>query len=100
MKTQTVSTRLAEDELRALDELAAESGLDRSGMARSLVRKGLKAMRLESALAAYAGQRVTLNRAAELADLSPWDFLARLAAAGGTLHYDVHELEEDLDAGP
>lgn len=53
-------------------------------------------MRLESALAAYSEQRVTLNRAAELADLSTWDFLARLATTGGTLHYDVRELEEDL----
>ena len=100
MKTQTVSTRLAEDELAALDELAAGSGMDRSGMTRCLVRRGLKALRLESALAAYAEQRVTLNRAAELADLSPWDFLARLKATGGTLHYDVQELEEDLNAEP
>lgn len=38
MKTVTISTRLNKDELVVLDELAEHAGLDRSGMARSLVR--------------------------------------------------------------
>lgn len=96
MKTKTISTRLTEEELVVLDELAESSGLDRSGMTRSLVRRGLKALRMESAMTAYTEQRVTLNRAAEIADLSVWDFLANLQAAGGAIHYDVQELEEDL----
>lgn len=100
MKTRTISTRMTEDELRILDELAEESGLDRSGMTRSLVRRGLKEMRTEAALNAYAGQHATLSRAAEMAALTPGDFLARLATSGGTFHYDLEEFEEDLDASP
>lgn len=100
MKTKTISTRLSEDELVALDELAEQAGMDRSGMARSLVRRGLRERRMEAALEAYAGQRATLSRAAEMADLSTWDFLMRLTATGGTLHYDVEEFEEDLHAEP
>jgi predicted HTH domain antitoxin len=98
MKTKTVSTRLTEDELSVLDELAEGSGLDRSGMTRSLVRRGLQQMRLESALSAYSGQQVSLGRAAELAGVSPWDFLVQLGTAGGRLHYDLAEFEEDLHA--
>lgn len=100
MKAQTVSTRLNREELAVLDELAAGSGLDRSAMTRSLVRKGLSEMRIDSALAAYAERRVTLSRAAELAGLSSWDLLARLAAGGGEIHYGVAEFEEDLDGQP
>jgi predicted HTH domain antitoxin len=100
MKTVTISTRLNEDELVVLDELAEHAGLDRSGMTRSLVRKGLREMRTEAALEAYAGQRATLSRAAEMAELSSWDLLMRLTAAGGTIHYDVEEFEEDLHADP
>ena len=98
--SKTVSTRLTEEELSALDALAESSGLDRSGMTRSLVRKGLKASRLESALASYTEQRVTLSRAAEIAGLPLWDFIGQLNMAGGTIHYDVPELEEDLDDAP
>lgn len=100
MKTKTISTRLTEDELLVLDELAEHAGLDRSGMARSLVRRGLREIRTEAALEAYSEQRATLSRAAEMAALSPWDFLVRLTASGGVLHYDLEEFEEDLDAEP
>ena len=99
MKTQTVSTRLTEEELSVLDELAAGAGLDRSGMARSLVRKGLRQMRLEAALGAYAAQQASLGRAAEIAGVSAWDFLAHLAATGGRMQYGMEEFEEDLHAG-
>lgn len=100
MKTMTISTRVTPHELRVLDELAEHAGLDRSGMTRSLVRRGLKEMRTESALRAYAEQNATLSRAAEMAELSSWDFLARLATSKDTLHYDVEEFEEDLNANP
>ena len=100
VKTQTISTRMTQQELEVLDALAEDAGVDRSGMTRSLVRRGLKELRTEAALKAYAGQHATLSRAAEMAELSPWDFLARLAATGGAFHYDLEEFEEDLDANP
>ena len=81
-----------------LDELAAGSGLDRSGMARSLVRKGMQQMRMETAVSAYSQQQVSLGRAAEIAGVSPWDLLAHLASAGVKLQYGVEEFEEDLHA--
>jgi len=98
MKTKTISTRLSADELSALDALAEGSGMDRSGMTRSLVRRGLQQMRLESALSSYSGRQVSLGRAAELAGVSTWDFLAHMAAQGGKLQYDQVEFEEDLHA--
>lgn len=70
------------------------------GKNRSLVRRGLKEMRTEAALKAYADQHATLSRAAEMADLSSWDFLARLATTGGAIHYDLEEFEDDLNANP
>ena len=100
MKTVTISTRLSREELFDLDELAESAGLDRSGMARSLVRRGLKEMKTEAALKAYAQQRASLSRASEMAELSPWDFLMKLQASGGTIHYDIADFEEDLHANP
>ena len=79
-----------------LDELAAGSGLDRSGMARSLVRKGMRQMRMEAAVSAYSSQQVSLGRAAEIAGVSPWDLLAHLASASVKMQYGIEEFEEDL----
>lgn len=98
MKTKTISTRLEEDELVQLDALASSCGLDRSGMTKSLLRRGLAELRFDAAVVAYREGRVTLNRAAEMAALSDWDFMARMAAAGLNLNYGVQELEEDLHA--
>lgn len=95
MVTKTVSMRL-EEELIQLDALASRYGVDRSGMTKSLLRRGLAELRFEQAVAAYREGRVTLNRAAEMAALSVWDFMARMDAAHLSLNYGLQELEEDL----
>ena len=41
-------------------------------------------------------EKVTLSRAAELAGLSTWDFIASMESRGLELHYGVAELDEDL----
>lgn len=89
---------MEDDELVQLDALALRCGLDRSGMTKSLLRRGLAELRFEQAVEAYREGRVTLNRAAEMAALSVWDFMARMDAAGLRLDYGVQELEEDLRA--
>lgn len=98
MKTKTVSTRLEEEELAQLDALASSSGLDRSGMTKSLLRRGLAELRFERAVADYRAGRVTLSRAAEIAAIPVWDFMARMGATDLSLQYGLRELEEDLSA--
>ena len=96
MKTYTVSTRLVPEDLISLDDLALRAGLDRSSMTKSIVRKGLKECRLEAALEAYINGEATLSRAAELADVSMWDFLRKIEQRGLSVNYDLRELEEDF----
>ncbi|MDV7395597.1 UPF0175 family protein [Arthrospira platensis SPKY1] len=98
MKTKTISTRLEEGELAQLDWLASSAGLDRSGMTKSLLRRGLLELRFERAVADYRGGRVTLSRAAEMAGISVWDFMARMKGADLSLQYGLNEFEEDLSA--
>lgn len=96
MKSKTVSTRLGEDEIQLLDELASRSGLDRAGMTKALLRRGLAELRYDQAVSAYRAGRVTLSRAAEMAAVSEWEFIARLDERHLSLTYDVQELEDDL----
>ena len=69
MATVTLSTRLAKEEARKIDELAANLGLDRGAVLKQLIRKGLKEIQIETALDSYRRGKITLSKAAEIAEL-------------------------------
>ena len=97
MGTITLSARLAKDEARKIDELAADLGLDRGALLKQLIRKGLKDIQTERALDAYRRGTITLSRAAEIAELSLRDILLRLPEESIELNYDVRELQRDME---
>ena len=94
--TTTVSTRLNQSELALIQSLAELEGCDRGTLFRSLLRSGLERLRRDRAVEAYRREQVTLSRAAELAGMSVWDFLALMESEKLELHYDVTEFREDL----
>ena len=98
--TSTVSTRLDSADLALIQTLAELEGCDRATLIKSLLRSGLHSLRRERAIQAYRRDEVSLSRAAELAGLSVWDFLALMSPEKLELHYDVAEFEEDLNALP
>ena len=97
MGTITLSARLASDEARKIDELAADLGLDRGALLKQLIRKGLKDIQIARALDAYRRGTITLSRAAEIAELSLRDILLRLPEESIELNYDVRELQRDME---
>ena len=99
MKTKTVSTRLSEEELEQLDSVALRTGLDRAAMTKKLLRRGLEQVRMEEAVSAYRAGEVTASRAAEMAGISIWDFMGRMAEHDLEHSYSVEDLEEDLSRG-
>jgi len=52
--------------------------------------------RIDLAIGLYADRRVTLGRAAKLADMNQSEFLRKLGALRIPMHYDLPEFEEDL----
>jgi predicted HTH domain antitoxin len=98
MPSTTISTRLDSEEVSLLEDLAELSGMDRSTLVRSLVRRGMKELRFEQAIAAFRNEKVTLSRAAEIAGMDPWDFISRMGEQGVELHYEVEDFEADLAA--
>ena len=98
MASVTISTRLDPEEVKLLESLAELSGLDRSTLVKGLLRRGMREFRLEHAAEALRKEKVTLSRAAELAGLDVWDFIAGMESQGLELHYGVDELNQDLDA--
>ena len=97
MGSVTLSTRLAKEEARKIDDLAADLGLDRGTLLKQLIRKGLKNIQTERALNAYRRGNITLSRAAEIADLTLRDILLRLPEESLELNYDLRELQRDME---
>jgi predicted HTH domain antitoxin len=97
MATVTLSTRLAKEDARKIDELAANLGLDRGALLKQLIRKGLKEIQTERALDGYRRGTITLSKAAEIAELTLRDILLRLPEESVELNYDVRELLRDLE---
>ena len=97
MGTITLSARLAKDEAKKIDELAADLGLDRGALLKQLIRKGLKDIQTERALDAYRRGTITLSRAAEIAELTLRDILLLLPEESMELNYDVRELRRDME---
>ena len=70
----TISTRVPEDLEAELEAYLDEERLDRSTAVRKLLSEGLEAWRRDRALECFADGDITLIKAAELADLSVWEF--------------------------
>lgn len=96
MKTLTLSVRLDVAEVRRLDEAAAQDGLDRSAILKRLLRRGYADHQFEAACAAYRRREVSLSRAAELAGIGVYDFLARLPATSLQLNLTPDDLRQEL----
>lgn len=97
MSTVTLSTRLAKDEARKIDELAGELGLDRGSLLKQLIRNGYADIQTRRALDAYRHGTITLSRAAEIAGLSLREMLLRLPEESVELNYDLREIRRDME---
>lgn len=96
MKTKTLSTRLPEQEVQEFDSLVRLSGLDRAGLLKQLLRQGIRQMKWDLAVKAFRDQRVTLSKAAEMAEVSVRDFMARMPEEHLEHNYGLEDLESDL----
>ncbi|THE62723.1 hypothetical protein D8Y22_21890 [Salinadaptatus halalkaliphilus] len=94
---KTVTTRIPEDDEEVLAELETELSADRSEVLRRLIRQGLSDWRKERALDQLRDHRITLRKAAELADVSYVEMVSLTSEAGIDVGYTTTDLERDLD---
>jgi predicted HTH domain antitoxin len=95
---RTLTTRIEEESLKKIDELAAKRGVDRSALVRSFLLDGLKENTIRDALNAYQGGRMTLWQAAQACDISLWEMIEEAKQRHIHASYDVQALEKDLTA--
>ncbi|TKX66961.1 UPF0175 family protein [Halorubrum sp. GN11GM_10-3_MGM] len=92
----TISTRVPDDLEAELETYLEAERLDRSTAVRKLLSEGLETWRRERALERFADGEITLTTAAELADVSVWEF-ARVVEDADDAWVSSDHLEADLD---
>ena len=98
MKTFTVSMRMDQAEVKDLEKLANEMGLDRSTFLKQAIRRGCQNVLFERACEAYRQGDVTLSKAAQMARISLREMLLRMPQSGLELNYTAEDLHEDLES--
>lgn len=93
----TISARVPDDLEDELESYLETEQLDRSTAVRKLLSEGLGQWRIQRALDQLEDGDVTLSRAAELADVSPWK-LARLAKERDVTWVSGDHVDEDLES--
>ncbi|MGV9203674.1 MAG: UPF0175 family protein [Promethearchaeia archaeon] len=86
------------DELKEeIDKLRETAHEDQSTFIRKLLWRSIAQLKLESAVQDYLNDKVSLGRAAEMADLSIWEMLDELKKRNITLGYKISEAESEIE---
>ena len=98
--TATVTTRVAEEVLRQIDEFSADKNMDRATMLRNLIAHGLEEEKRNKILSEYKARKISMQKAAELLGIHLVEMLELMQREGLYMDYTEEELREDLKGLP
>ncbi|MBI3036942.1 UPF0175 family protein [Candidatus Woesearchaeota archaeon] len=98
--TATVTTRVAEEVLRQIDEFSADRNMDRATMLRNLIERGLEEERRRKVLLLYKNRRISMQKAASMLRIDLLEMIDLMQKEGLYLDYTEKELREDLKGLP
>lgn len=93
-----VTTRLSDNCVSDLKEIAQVEQLDTSATIRRLLAKAIVEWKINYALEKYQKGELSIGQASRLGGISIWDFLDLLKKRGMNITYDKEEFEEELKA--
>ncbi|MBI2107846.1 UPF0175 family protein [Candidatus Woesearchaeota archaeon] len=94
--TTTISTRLQKKEAREIEKFAKSEDLDKSTFVKRLINRSLQEYKVEHAFKLYREGKVSLWKAAELADKSLWEMIGLMKKYDVYLNCTADDLREDL----
>ena len=92
-----ISIILPHDLKKQIDELREKKKEDQSTFIRKLLWKSIKIEKLELALEQYLNDKISLGKAAEIADISIWEMLDELKKRKITLNYRIEDAEKEIE---
>ena len=96
--TKTITTRLPDEFVKNLKQIAEKENLDTSSVIRRLLAKAIEEWRKDYAVEQYKKKEFSFGQLAKFAGISVWDVPALLKEKKVNLNYDEEELEADLKA--
>ena len=92
----TVTTRVEEELIRVIDEIADAEGMDRSTVVRRFLSEAVKEWLIERSLREYEEGRITLWQAAKRCGVSLWEIIEEVRKREIHVPYTLEDLREDL----
>ena len=92
----TVTTRVEDELLKVIDEIAEREGMDRSTVIRRFLHKAVRDWLIEKSLEDYELGKLTLWQAAARCGLSLWEAIYEVKKREIRVPYTLEELREDL----
>lgn len=96
MNTKRISVTIPEDLLEESEKLAKERMEDRSTIIRQLIAKGLKQEKRKRAIEMYLDGKLSLEEAAEEANISIWKMLDLLKERKAPIRYRGRDAEKEI----
>ena len=98
MKEKLTTLRLPVEIDREIEKIAYMKDSDKSKILRELIIIGIRERKIQEAIRLYQEGKVTLWKAARLADISLWKMMEIVAKMKIIAQYGERELKEDLKA--
>jgi len=95
---EAISIKLPEDIIGTIKEIEETERIDKATAVKKLLAKAIEKWKEERAIQLYREGKVTLWRAAGMANLSLREMMELAAEKGIEMHYTVKDLEEDINA--
>lgn len=95
---KTITTRLPDEYVSGINQIAVIENLDTSSIVRKLLAKSISEWKKDYAVNQYAKGIFSFEQAAKFSELSVWDFPQLLLEKNVPLNMDEEELEADLRA--
>jgi predicted HTH domain antitoxin len=96
MKINRISLTMPQDLLEKSEKIAKEKAEDRSTTMRELLRLGIKQHLIEKGVTFYVEGKGSVEKAAEIADVSLWKFMDILRDRKIPLHYDLRDIKKEI----
>ena len=96
MKQGRVSLTVPKELLERSEKIAREKLEDRSTVMRELLALGLKQYMIKDAVNKYTEGKVSMEKAAELANVSIWKFLDIIKERKIPIRYDLEDIKEEI----
>lgn len=97
MKLDRISLTVPKELLEKSEKIAKEKLEDRSTVIRRLLGLGLKQYMIQEALNQYSEGKISMEKAAELADISIWKFLDVIKERKIPIRYDLEDIEKEIE---